>query len=110
MVNKDLDHILSIHLMMFNEQVDRMNAITHRGLHFPPSIIQRAAWLYARFNMSLRDVEDLMAERESKPCMSLSGDALRGLVGTSRDVCDQGVGDTAVWRSPMTARYILYRG
>lgn len=25
----------------------------------PSSIIQKAAWLYLRFNLSLRDVEDL---------------------------------------------------
>jgi transposase-like protein len=43
--------------------VDRMNAISYCNLHFPPSIIQHAVWLYARFNLSLRDVEDLMAER-----------------------------------------------
>ena len=40
-----------------------MNAISYRNLHFPPSIIQRAVWLYVRFNLSLRDVEELMAER-----------------------------------------------
>jgi transposase-like protein len=40
-----------------------MNAISSRNLHFPPSIIQHAVWLYARFNLSLRDVEELMAER-----------------------------------------------
>ena len=30
---------------------------------FPPSIIQLTVWLYLRFNLSLRDVEDLLAER-----------------------------------------------
>lgn len=30
---------------------------------FPPSIIQYAVWLYYRFNLSIRDVEDLLAER-----------------------------------------------
>jgi len=40
-----------------------MNAISYRNLHFPPAIIQHTVWLYARFNLSLRDVEDLMAER-----------------------------------------------
>ena len=40
-----------------------MNAISYRNLHFPSSIIQRAVWLYARFNLSLRDVEERMAER-----------------------------------------------
>ncbi len=40
-----------------------MNAISYRNLHFPPSIIQRAIWLYTRFNLSFRDVEELLAER-----------------------------------------------
>ncbi len=30
---------------------------------FPPEIIQYAVWLYHRFNLSTRDIEDLMAER-----------------------------------------------
>ena len=30
---------------------------------FPPEIIQYAVWLYHRFNLSHRDVEDLLAER-----------------------------------------------
>ena len=29
----------------------------------PPEIIQHAVWLYHRFNLSTRDVEDLLAER-----------------------------------------------
>ena len=40
-----------------------MNEISYRNLHFPPSIVQRAVWLYARFNLSLRDVEEMLAER-----------------------------------------------
>ena len=28
-----------------------------------PEIIQQAIWLYLRFTLSLRDVEDLLAER-----------------------------------------------
>ncbi len=40
-----------------------MNTISYRNLHFPSSIIQYAIWLYARFNLSLRDVEELLAER-----------------------------------------------
>jgi len=31
---------------------------------FPSEIIQYAVWLYHRFNMSHRDIEDLLAERE----------------------------------------------
>ncbi len=44
-------------------QADRMNAISYRNLHFPPSILQRAVWLHARFNVNLRDVEELYPER-----------------------------------------------
>src|ERR671939_1455958 len=31
--------------------------------HFPPVLIQHAVWLYLRFTLSYRDVEDLLAER-----------------------------------------------
>ena len=30
---------------------------------FPPSIIVHAVWLYARFTLSFRDVEEMLAER-----------------------------------------------
>jgi putative transposase len=30
---------------------------------FPPAIIRHAVWLYMRFTLSYRDVEDLIAER-----------------------------------------------
>ena len=33
------------------------------GNRFPPVIIQQAIWLYVRFTLSFRDVEDLLAER-----------------------------------------------
>ena len=34
-----------------------------RGFRFPWVVIQYAVWLYARFTLSLRDVEELLAER-----------------------------------------------
>ena len=40
-----------------------MKKISYRGYRFPPEVIQQAIWLYFRFNLSLRDVEDLLAER-----------------------------------------------
>ena len=40
-----------------------MNKVSYSGYRFPPEIIQRAIWLYLRFTLSLRDVEDLLAER-----------------------------------------------
>ena len=30
---------------------------------FPPAVIRHAVWLYMRFTLSYRDVEDLLAER-----------------------------------------------
>jgi putative transposase len=40
-----------------------MQALSYRGYRFPPAIIQHAVWLYLRFTLSFRDVEDLFAER-----------------------------------------------
>ena len=37
--------------------------LSYRRHRFPPPIIQHAIWLYLRFTMSYRDVEDLLAER-----------------------------------------------
>ncbi len=34
-----------------------------RGHRFPPEIIRHAVWLYLRFTLSFRDVEELLAER-----------------------------------------------
>ena len=36
---------------------------SYRGYRFPPEIISHAVWLYHRFCLSFRDVEDLLAER-----------------------------------------------
>jgi len=40
-----------------------MTKISCAGYRFPPVIIQHAIWLYVRFSLSFRDVEDLLAER-----------------------------------------------
>ena len=40
-----------------------MRTISFRRHRFPPDIIRHAVWLYARFTLSYRDVEDLLAER-----------------------------------------------
>ena len=42
-----------------------MNAKTpnYHGYRFPPEIISHAVWLYYRFCLSFRDVEDLLAKR-----------------------------------------------
>jgi len=40
-----------------------MMHLSYRRHRFPPPIIQHAIWLYLRFTLSYRDVEDLLAER-----------------------------------------------
>jgi len=40
-----------------------MTKISNSGYRFPPEIIQQVIWLYFRFTLSHRDVEDLLAER-----------------------------------------------
>ena len=36
---------------------------SYRGYRYPVEIISHAVWLYFRFHLSLRDVEELLAER-----------------------------------------------
>ncbi len=40
-----------------------MTKISYCRHRFPPEIIQHTVWLYFRFPLSFRDVEDLLAER-----------------------------------------------
>src|SRR5216684_1847450 len=40
-----------------------MARLSYRRHRFPPPIIQHAIWLYLRFTLSYRDVEELLAER-----------------------------------------------
>jgi transposase-like protein len=40
-----------------------MTTISYSGYRFPAEIIQHAVWIYLRFTLSYRDVEELLAER-----------------------------------------------
>ena len=46
---------------------------TYKRHRFPPEIISYAVWLYYRFNLSHRDIEDILAERG----MTVSREAIR---------------------------------
>ena len=46
---------------------------TYKRLRFPPDIISYAVWLYYRFNLSHRDIEDLLSER----CIIVSRESIR---------------------------------
>src|ERR1700704_1607128 len=39
-----------------------MVELSYRRHRFPPAVIQHAIWLYLRFTLSYRDVEDLLVE------------------------------------------------
>jgi putative transposase len=41
-----------------------MKKISYAGYRFPPEVINHAIWLYLRFTLSFRDIEDMLAERE----------------------------------------------
>ena len=47
-------------LMSVAEPADRS---PYRGYRLAPEIIAHAVWLYFRFHLSFRDVQDLLAER-----------------------------------------------
>jgi putative transposase len=40
-----------------------MTLPSYSGYRFPADIIQRAIWMYQRFTLSFRDIEELLAER-----------------------------------------------
>lgn len=40
-----------------------MRPISYKRHRFPPEVIRHAVWLYFRFTLSLRDVEELLAQR-----------------------------------------------
>jgi putative transposase len=40
-----------------------MTALSFKRHRFPPTIIRHCVWLYARFTLSHRDIEEILAER-----------------------------------------------
>jgi hypothetical protein len=40
-----------------------MHTVSYSRHRFPAEVIQHAVWLYFRFPLSFRDVEDLLAQR-----------------------------------------------
>src|SRR5262249_40459622 len=63
-----------------------MAPLCYRRHRFPPEIIQHAIWLYLRFTLSYRDVEELLAERG----LDISYETVRPLGGGRRD-CARGM-------------------
>ena len=40
-----------------------MQAVSFKRHRFPPDVIRQAVWLYFRFTLSFRDVEEMLAQR-----------------------------------------------
>jgi hypothetical protein len=76
--------------------------VRHR---FPPDIICRAAWLYLRFTLSYRDVEDLLAARAWASATRPSAAGSRSLVRRSREICDIRAPDLMVSGTSMKWSY-----
>src|SRR5262252_4884554 len=93
--------------------------LSYRRHRFPPVVIQHAVWLYLRFTLSYRDVEDLLAERgfdvsyetvrswvlkfgpviarrlrQRRPRPSVDGTSTRWLCGSPASGCTSGVPST----------------
>ena len=59
---RDSEPVLSTRVaIVHNPGMNRQSS--YRGYRFPPEIISHAVWLYHRFTLSFRDIEDLLAER-----------------------------------------------
>jgi hypothetical protein len=60
-IRKGIDTLISdgsVHVLVW-----AMKPISYARHRFPPDVIRHAVWLYLRFTLSYRDVEDLLAER-----------------------------------------------
>ncbi|MCL6286177.1 DDE-type integrase/transposase/recombinase [Ruegeria sp. 2012CJ41-6] len=45
----------------------KASSICYKRHRFPPQIIAHAVWLYFRFNLSLREVEEMLLQRQNRP-------------------------------------------
>ena len=41
----------------------RTTPISYKRHRFPPALIAHVVWLYVRFNLSLREIEEMLLER-----------------------------------------------
>src|SRR5471030_1057057 len=77
-----------------------MKKISYSRYRFPPEIIQQAIWLYLRFTLSFRDVEDLLAERG----IAVSYETVRRWVNHFGPM----IAATCVGAAPSLARYGIW--
>jgi transposase-like protein len=63
----------------------RMDKLSYHRHRYPRIVIQQAIWLYFRFRLSYRDVEDMLAERG----IDVSYETVRRWALKWRDHCPQ---------------------
>ena len=68
---------------------------SYKGFRFPPEIISHCVWLYHRFPLSFRDVQELMLERVSRCPVRRSGPGAAGSGRSTRTSCAVVVGGRA---------------
>jgi hypothetical protein len=84
-----------------SEQTEQMktNMLSYRRYRFPHEIISHAVWLYHRFCLSFRDVEDLLAQRG----ITVSYETIRRGVGSLVSNTPGRSGDgKGAWATPGT--------
>jgi hypothetical protein len=64
--------------------------ISFASHQFPPDIIRHAVWLYMRFTLSHRDVEDLLAERSLDGIVTLPWGKREASAAQESGCCDGG--------------------
>lgn len=74
---------------------------TYKRHRFPPEVISHAVWLYFRFALRYRDVEELLAERGVVP----TDETVREWCRT----CGQQYANTLRHVSPAPGRYVASR-
>jgi hypothetical protein len=77
-----------------------MTKISYSRYCFPPEIIQQAIWLYLRFTLSFRDVEDLLAERGimvSYETVRRHSDLSGAIFSTERSICGKSSRRVRCW-------------
>jgi len=75
------------------------HAPSYHGYRFPSKVISHAVWLYYRFALSFRDVEDLLAQRGMTVtyetirqwCLTFGRDYARTLRGRRVDRATRGI-------------------
>ena len=77
---------------------------------FPPEIISHAVWLYHRFTLSFRDVEDLLAERGIRVSYNAASSDRHTPANSGDERVDSGTSGTSTSCSSRSAANVIIFG